>query len=332
MSRNGYKLDVKDRKILHELDRNCRQANSEIGRRTRLSKEVVKYRIDRMIENDIINRFHTIVNYFKLGFFKYKLYLSLKDVNSKKIEEISQYFNNHSKTEWIITCTGRWDMIVSFIVRNVNEFDDEIQLVMNKFSQYIKEKAVTSTLYLAHHRREYLRDSPMPERKAIVFHTSADKQEGIEDIDMKILKIISNNARMPVREIAEKINATPRVVQYRIKRMEKRYIILAYKVHIEPKKMGNIFCKAIIYLASSERERLNQFVRYCSSIPQAVWPQRVMGTWDFEIDLELENYDRFQGIIFDLKEKFSDIIQKNEFIIVTKEFKLEFFPGMILRA
>ena len=46
---NMLNIDAKDMKILHELDLNARSSNSEIGRRVRLSKEVVKYRIDRMM-------------------------------------------------------------------------------------------------------------------------------------------------------------------------------------------------------------------------------------------------------------------------------------------
>lgn len=322
-----YKLDSKDRKILYELDRNARLPNSEIGRRVRLSKEVVKYRIDRMVKSGPIVRFYTLTNYFKVGIVKYKLYLRLRDVDSKKIDAIGNYFKDHRKTEWDVTCTGRWDMIVSFLVRNINEFDQEVQNMMNRFSQHIQEKAMTATLYLAHHLREYLSDTSGTESKRIIYHTLLDKPAEIDDTDLEILRIITNNGRMPVREIASRLHTTPRVVQYRMRRMEKENIILAYKVHLDPKKMGNIFCKAIIYLRPSTKERLNEFVAYCSSLPDAVWPQRVMGSWDFELDFEIESYDRFQDVIFDLKEKFSDIIQNYEFVIVSKEFKLDFFPG-----
>ncbi len=327
MNKKIYKIDAKDMKILYELDKNARQSNSEIGRKVRLSKEVVKYRIGKMVESGLIVRFYTIANYFKLGFAKYKLYLRLKDVNREKLEEIGQYFKNHKSTEWVVTCTGRWDMIVGFLVHNINEFDEEVQNMMNKFSRHIQEKAVTSTLYLAHHLREYLRDKPDGERKNIVYHTSADREEKIEDVDLKILKIIANNARMPVREIAARLKTTPRVVQYRMKKMEKRDVILAYKAHLDPNKMGNIFCKAIIYMTSSTKERLNEFVNYYSSIPQVVWPQRVIGAWDFEVDFEIEDYDKFQNIMFGIKERFSDMIQNYEFAIISKEFKLDFFPG-----
>lgn len=208
---------------------------------------------------------------------------------------------------------------------NVNEFDDEVQMVLNKFAQYTQEKAVTTTLYLAHQTREFLKGGSR-EIPKIVYHTTQDKQEHVDNTDREILKLIVNNARMPVVEIAKKVNTTPRIIQYRMKEMEKKKIILAYKVHLEPRKMERIFCKAIIYLSNMSKERLNEFINYASAISGAVWPQRVLGNWDFELDLELKNYDVFQETIIKLKEKFSDVIKDHDFCIVSKELKLDLFP------
>jgi len=320
-----YKIDEKDKKLLAELDKNARQSNSQIGKKIRLSKEVVKYRIDKLIENGLITRFHTVINYFKLGIIKIKLYLRLTNVNKEKIEEIGEYFQKHSKTEWVVITTGRWDLIVGFLVHNVNEFDDEVQIVLNKFHNYIQEKAVTTTLYLAHHMREFLGESASLSK--IVYHTSKDKQEKIDNIDEEIIKIITNNARMPITNIAKRLKITPRIVQYRIKELEKKKIILAYKVLLDPKSIDRIFCKAIIYLTNTNQAKLNAFINYTSLLPNAIWPQRVLGTWDFELDFEIESYDAFQDIILDLKEKFPNIIKNYEFCIVSKEFKLDFYPG-----
>ena len=57
-----YSLDVKDLRILAELEINARQSNNQIGKKVKLSKEVVKYRIDRLIETGVIVRFHTVIN------------------------------------------------------------------------------------------------------------------------------------------------------------------------------------------------------------------------------------------------------------------------------
>lgn len=320
----NYRLDVKDTKILAKLDENARQSNNEIGRKVGLSKEVVKYRIDRMIEAGLILRFHTIINYFKLGIVKYKLYLRLTNATKEKLDKIGRSFFMHKNTEWVALTTGRWDMIVGFLVPNVNSFDDEIQAVTNTFSPYIQEKAVTATLYLAHQEREFLKGNKHISR--VVYHTTKDPQEKIDGIDNEILKLLANNARLPVTEIAKRVKVTPRVVQYRIKELEKKKVILAYKVHLEPKVLGRIFCKAIIYLTNITQNRLDSFIAYVSSLPGVVWPQRVMGAWDFELDFELESYDQFQDIILGMKEKFSDIIKSHEFCITSKEFKLDLFP------
>jgi Lrp/AsnC family leucine-responsive transcriptional regulator len=262
-----------------------------------------------------------------LGILKFKLYLRLTNVNKEKLEEIGQYFYQHLKTEWVVITTGRWDMIIGFLVHNVNEFDDEVQIFTNKFSSYIQEKAVTTTIYLAHTARSFLKINPDKEISKIVYHTTKDQQEKIEEIDEEIIKIITNNARVPITDIAKRLKTTPRIIQYHMKELERKKIILAYKVHLNPKSIGRIFCKALIYLTNITQNKLNSFIDYASSLPGALWPQRVIGNWDFELDFELENYDVFQDIILDLKEKFPDIIKNHEFCIVSKEFKLDLFPN-----
>jgi len=323
--RTKTKIRKKDLRILSELDKNARQSNQKIGKRVGTSKEVVKYRIDKMIESGIIVKFHTVINYFKLGIRKFKLYLRLKNIDKKTLDRIARYFKKHKKTEWVATATGKWDLIVGFFVKNANEFDDEVQKTLHLYSKFIAEKSITTTLHLAHHEREFLQKNKKSKSK-IIYHTLKDNQEKINKTDLDILKILTNNARMPITKIANTLKKTPRVIQYRIKALEKKKIILAYKAHINPKKTDKIFCKAIIYLTNLTKLRLDEFTDYASSIKGAVWPQRVLGNWDFELDMELESYDEFQEILRELNEKFSDIIKNHEFCIVSEEYKLDLFP------
>ncbi len=320
-------LDKKDKKILHELDINARRSNNQIAKKTKLSKEVVKYRIDKLIREGVIYRFQTTINYFRLGKSKFKLYLRLTNANKEKKEEIAEYFKKQHKTEWVVLTSGRWDLISGFLVDNVNVFDEEVQKVINKFSEHIQEKAVTTTIYLVHERRAFLETGENKKVEPVVYHTSKDKQIKIDDIDEEILRILANNARIPVTTIAKKMKTTPKIIQYHIKKLENNKVILAYRAHLEPRGMNKIFCKAIIYLSNPTKKRLDHFINYTASVPGAVWPQRVMGTWDFELDLELDNYEEFEEIMTDLKEKFPDVIKNHEFCIVSKEFKLDFYPN-----
>ena len=73
----SVELDLKDRKILYELDVDARQSLAEIGKKVGLSKEVVNYRIKRLEKEEVIIRYSTIIDLFRIGLKKYKLYLRL---------------------------------------------------------------------------------------------------------------------------------------------------------------------------------------------------------------------------------------------------------------
>jgi len=63
------KLDLKDRKILYELDINSRQSFSQLGKKVGLHKDVVAYRVKKLQEKGIIKNFYTELNGYKFGYF-----------------------------------------------------------------------------------------------------------------------------------------------------------------------------------------------------------------------------------------------------------------------
>ena len=53
-------IDKKDRKILYQLDLDSRQTVTQIGRKVNLKKDVVSYRIKKLIKKGIIKNFYTL--------------------------------------------------------------------------------------------------------------------------------------------------------------------------------------------------------------------------------------------------------------------------------
>ena len=76
---NEFKLDLKDKKLLFELDKNSRTSLSDLAKKLKTSKEVVYYRLNKLIDEKIILRFHTITPLYKFGLTAYKVYLRLSD-------------------------------------------------------------------------------------------------------------------------------------------------------------------------------------------------------------------------------------------------------------
>ena len=59
----------------------------------------------------------------------------------------------------------------------------------------------------------------------------------IDDIDRKILNILQNNARTPNAEVARQVGMAPSAVFERIKKLEKKGVILGYEARINPQAL-----------------------------------------------------------------------------------------------
>ena len=113
-------IDLKDRKILYELDLNCRQSNAQIGKKVGLSREVVKYRIQRMEKAGIIINQWTAVDTYRLGYQVFRAYINFQDITKDVKDKIIQYFVNCRDTWGVISFKGDFDVL--FWVKDVGNF------------------------------------------------------------------------------------------------------------------------------------------------------------------------------------------------------------------
>ena len=132
-------LDSKDHKILYNLFINSRQSLSSIGKKVGLPKNVVKYRIDRLVENNIIQNFIAMVDVFKLGYSVYRLYFVLQFASPEKENEIIEYFKKSDNTWRVESSKGRYDLLVTVLVKNHNQFFSFYEETLKKFRYYFKE-------------------------------------------------------------------------------------------------------------------------------------------------------------------------------------------------
>ena len=62
--------------------------------------------------------------------------------------------------------------------------------------------------------------------------------EIIDKLDRKILEIISENARVPFRDVAEQCNVSRAAIHQRVQRMVENDVITGSRYHVNPKVLG----------------------------------------------------------------------------------------------
>lgn len=316
-------LDVKDRKILWELTSNCRQTNSEIARKVLLSPEAVLYRIKKLENEGIITQYQTIINLSKIGIIQFKICLSLQYLDKEKLEQIINKLKKDEKVKWIVSVQGNWDLIISCETNSLHNVDELKNHILNYFGKNIREKALSILIEAETFERNYLIEGKKISNKRIIMKESTP--EKLDKFDLKLLKELSMNAKISIVDLSTKLKSTPRIVQYKIKQLEKKEIILGYKIAIDYEKIRIKFYKLFISLGSinlEEIKRLNDFFIYNKNLIHNV---KVIGNWDFEPEFEVLSDEEFNQILDELKEKFSNLISKIDIITIRKEHKFIYF-------
>ncbi|HLC87119.1 MAG TPA: winged helix-turn-helix transcriptional regulator [Candidatus Nanoarchaeia archaeon] len=321
------KLDLKDRKILYQLDLDARQSDSHIAKKVKLSRDAVKYRINKLLEKGFINYFMTVLNSMKLGFNWYRTFFKFQNLTVEKEEEIIGWLRD--KASWITKVEGIWDLNTGIFVKDVYEYRDIINEFLVKYGEYIDkyEVAIVTREWIYHH--DYLLNK---KQKTTTPQLMGYKEKGnykiekIDKIDYKILSALLKNARMKTIDIAKKINSTEMVVRYRIKKMMENGIIIGFRPFLNVHKLNYIYFKTHFTLHNLTPEKKKKIFDYIHVHPNTVHTTELVGGADLETEFQVTHNNEFHEYIKDIRLRFGDIIRDYEFMQYTQEYKFTYLP------
>jgi Lrp/AsnC family leucine-responsive transcriptional regulator len=318
----AIKLDLKDKKILTLLDENTRFSNSQIAKKIKLSKPAVEYRIKRLEKNKIIFAYYTVIDVTKLGYSQYKIYFKFQDTTLEDEQKIIDYWIKDKNSVWVAQIRGLWDLAVSILAKSNFEFGEILGRFMNSYSKFILGKDVLLTEYSPIYAREYLIQTP---KKEFIYGIPSKIYE-LDETDQKILKELSNNARINIIDLAEKTKLTRDIINYRLKKLTKEGIIFQYRCYLNLHNIGINHYKIIFRTKNFSEEHEKQIKEYVNKHKKATQFLKLIGSWDLEIEFETENEDELYKILTDLRKQFSSIIRDFDILRVTETYKYNYFP------
>jgi len=316
------KLDIKDKKILTLLDENARLSNSQIAKRVGLSKPAVEYRIKRLEKNNVIFEYYTVIDFTKLGYSQYKIYFKFQDTTLEDEKAMINHWNKDKNSIWVGQTRGRWDLAVSTAAKSNFEFGRILSSFMNQYSKFILEKDVLLTEYSPIYAREYLTETKPSE----FIYGIPSKIYELDETDKKILKELSTNARINIVDLAEKTGLTRDVINYRVKKLTKDRIIVQFRCYPNIQNIGVSLFKVIFRTKNFNEEYEKEIKQYVFQHKKATQLLKLIGSWDLEIEFEVENEDELYGILTEMRKRFSEIIRDFDILRVAETYKYDFFP------
>jgi len=322
---NMSKIDVKDRKILYELDVNARQSFSKIAKKVGLSKSSVSYRINRLENEGVIQNYYTFIDGIRLGYVILRLYI-IYQYTTKEIEnEIIEYFLKNKATVAIYSIDGRYDLEIIFWIKDINQFYNIWNDTLKRYSDYFQDQVLSFYIKYITFKNSYL----IYETKNNFHNQNVDMMGGgeqvkIDETDYNILKIISSNARMPLSEIAKKIKINPDTICYRLNKLKKNRIIQGFRVNIDYSKLGYQYFKTDIYLKDYiQRKKIINFIK---TNPHLISINETTGVSHLELELHLKSLLHLNEVMNEIQTRFPLAVRNYKYFNFQKIHKYTFFP------
>jgi len=316
-------LDLIDRKMLSILDMNGRIPITSLSKKLRIGRDTANYRLQRLIREGIITKFVAQIDTTKLGYCVYKIFYKFQNVNKEKKKEIFGWFVDNEFIYWIAESKGKWDANITIFARDIHHLDGIITEFVNKYGQYIAEQEFNTTLEVGALQKNW--KIPVQERELRRLFIDKFEKTKIGDIDLKILKLISNNARLKTTEIAQKLKITERIAHYRIEYLEKERIILGYSISVDYNKLGKHFFKSIIYLNTLSSSLKSKIIEYCKANPSIIYYILCIGSWSLELEFAVDSNEEYYEEMDRFRESVPEI-KGYETLIFPKEYKFEWMP------
>lgn len=122
----------------------------------------------------------------------------------------------------------------------------------------------------------------------------------MDNIDINILKILQNNARVTTSEISSKVNLSIPAVSERLKKLEATGIIQQYTTILNPQKLNKNL--TAIMSVSLERPKFNEnFVEFIGKEDEVIECHYLTGDFDYVLQIITENTATLEKILNKIK-------------------------------
>jgi Lrp/AsnC family leucine-responsive transcriptional regulator len=313
------KLSMKDRRIIRELNRNSRQSFSEIGKKVGLPKNVVNYRIKKMIDNGLITLFTTVVNRSKLGYMYCRLFLKFRHFTEKIEDELISYISKLKNVHWVASLEGNFDFCIIFLAKTLKQLDDVYNSIIYRFDKYIidKELSIANRFFFLPYN--YLYDKPECKINEIKVEDVLVK---LDKKDYELINLMKENSRIPMLELMKKMNATPQTIRSRIKKLMKNKIITGFNIRIDHTKFKLHHFHTFLNLAKMNQLIENKLIHFLCSKKSTTHIIKGFGRWDFEFESVLPSHFELHELLKELKNNFPENVLKYDSVLIYKIYPI----------
>lgn len=140
----------------------------------------------------------------------------------------------------------------------------------------------------------------------------------LDSVDRTLLRLLQDDATMPLSELAEAVNLTTTPCWKRLKRLEEDGILRQRVALLDPVKLGIAFTAFVqVKTSNHSQDWFNHFVSTVTEFPEVMEFYRMAGEYDYMMKVQVADMLAFDNLYKKLVASVSDLTN------VTSTFAME---------
>lgn len=292
---NRKKIDQIDAKILKILLKEARTSFTDIAKECKITIGAVRMRYKNMLKAGIINGQIMQVNPQSLG---YKCIADIGIITSIENEKkVIEFLKTRPYILHILGLFGKYNMAVKVALNDIKKLTEIIDdLESNIYIKHVDAMIWAEATNMDHTENLIIKPILPEENENSPFndeHKINNEEITLDEKDRQIARILTANARIPFKKIAEQLGISTKNVIQRYRKLQGNLLTLS-TVTIDLNKLGyNAMAHNFIKVAN--RSKMPEVYAQVLKIPNMVVAIRLIGSYDLFAIAVLEDFqDEFK--------------------------------------
>ena len=294
-------LSERDRRILSQIHLRADLPIPQLAALAGCQAHSVRRTISTFQTRGVLSEY-ALINPYALGLFEYSIYFSCSGGRAR--DKFLQALVSSERVIQVMELGGEFSFGASILHRDPWGAAQLLTELCNQTGVSLLRKTHGVYLEYTQFRRRYLDAG----KSGLTYLTAKrpEKTVTIDELDHQLLKAITSSPRASISELSRRIRAPASTLEYRLKKLQAAEVYNGTIFQLETSRIGIQEVWLLIAVKSFGAASSQKIFQFCSTQSRVTSLVKALGTWDFEISIEVNNLSDVPAIARELENQLGD--------------------------
>lgn len=292
------KLSQTQRDILGSCTLEAGLTVQEIAKRVRRKPHTISYALQRALSSGVFKKTWA-VDISALGWSRYSIYFCCGIHDAREKGAAIKKILNTPGILHFVEVIGEYDFKLSFTARHVGDALSTIHTLSKSMPSFFLNKAISTRGGIYLFPTQYL-TTKKAKVKRIIYGDTLNNYP-IDDTDRAILDVRINNAGSSIQELSRLSGIPSTTIFERLKKLKEGGVIVQARYHGVSELYGSYYYILLVFTSGLDGASRDRLIQFAEEHPNCCSITECLGSWDFEIGVEVEAHEdlmKFREALF----------------------------------